>query len=57
MPSLFSVSSFVRCFEFNFECYTRKKQVQHATHMLNYGASRHFFEVSSTFFSFQEKFP
>ena len=53
MPSLFSVSSFVHCFEFNSECYTRKKQVQHVTRMLHYGASRHFFVVSSTFFLFQ----
>ena len=45
VPPLFSVSSFVHCFEFIFECYTRSKQVQHATCMLHYSASRHFLSV------------
>ena len=52
MPSLFTVSSFIHCFELKNKCYT---SVQHATRMLCFSASRHFFEcVLHVFFVYRD---
>ena len=53
VPPLVAVCSSVCCFEKCFKCGTR---VQHATHMLHYSASCHFFAVRSTYFVFELDF-
>ena len=50
---LFAVCSSVCCFEKCFKCGTR---VQHATCMLHYSASHHFFAMHSTYFIFELDF-
>ena len=49
VPPLFAVLSLVLCFEFRNKC---NDFMLLATHMLKYGASRHFSHVRCTFFIF-----